>query len=297
MRKSKLVTLFVLVSVLVTMLGVTGIASANGNDKITICHFPPGNPDNPQTIEISPNAWDAHEAHGDHLGACTPDDFPDDDDDGDDDGDDEVCEWNESIPADSDDCVPPDDDDDDDEGEVCEWNESIPADDPECVPPGDDDDTPDDGNVGGGNVAAEAPAPALIQITVWPDTFQVAELTGFTWTIDGNPIFSDTNHNGVMDNGESLVVTAVELRNRPVCGDPAPNVPNQPMSRLVLGMTLEDIPNGDLDAFLSRFEAQINGVPVEWGWYDIGGEFAPCVPAFDGAVQQRQNGEVVLRFP
>lgn len=38
--------------------------------KITICHYPPGNHDNPQTIEISENAWPAHQAHGDVMGAC-----------------------------------------------------------------------------------------------------------------------------------------------------------------------------------------------------------------------------------
>lgn len=50
------------------------------NETITICHYPPGNTDNPQTITISANAWSAHEAHGDTLGPC--------DDDGDDDDDD-----------------------------------------------------------------------------------------------------------------------------------------------------------------------------------------------------------------
>ena len=38
--------------------------------KITICHYPPGNTDNPQTIQIPESAWPAHEAHGDHLGPC-----------------------------------------------------------------------------------------------------------------------------------------------------------------------------------------------------------------------------------
>ncbi|MCB0321635.1 MAG: hypothetical protein KDD60_11975 [Bdellovibrionales bacterium] len=37
---------------------------------MTICHIPPGNPNNPQTIEISVNAWSAHEAHGDDQGEC-----------------------------------------------------------------------------------------------------------------------------------------------------------------------------------------------------------------------------------
>ena len=36
-----------------------------------MCHIPPGNPENPQTIMISPNAYPAHLAHGDYEGACT----------------------------------------------------------------------------------------------------------------------------------------------------------------------------------------------------------------------------------
>lgn len=38
--------------------------------QITICHIPPGNPNNPQTITIPVNAWPAHQAHGDYIGAC-----------------------------------------------------------------------------------------------------------------------------------------------------------------------------------------------------------------------------------
>lgn len=38
--------------------------------RIEICHYPPGNRDNPQTISISENAWPAHEKHGDTKGAC-----------------------------------------------------------------------------------------------------------------------------------------------------------------------------------------------------------------------------------
>jgi hypothetical protein len=38
--------------------------------KITICHYPPGNNGNPQTIEIAASAWPAHQAHGDVLGPC-----------------------------------------------------------------------------------------------------------------------------------------------------------------------------------------------------------------------------------
>jgi len=45
----------------------------NGGDddgKVTICHIPPGNPDNAHTIRVSENAVDAHLDHGDTLGEC-----------------------------------------------------------------------------------------------------------------------------------------------------------------------------------------------------------------------------------
>jgi hypothetical protein len=48
--------------------GNTG--NTGGNNKITICHHPPGNPTNLQTIEISTSEWKAHQAHGDTVGAC-----------------------------------------------------------------------------------------------------------------------------------------------------------------------------------------------------------------------------------
>ncbi|MFH1853375.1 MAG: hypothetical protein ABIA75_13635 [Candidatus Neomarinimicrobiota bacterium] len=43
---------------------------SDGDGKITICHHPPGNPDNTQTLCVSVNAWEAHRAHGDECGAC-----------------------------------------------------------------------------------------------------------------------------------------------------------------------------------------------------------------------------------
>lgn len=51
--------------------------SGGGNNntpekKITICHIPPGNTGNPQTIEIPESAWTAHQAHGDSKGECAP---------------------------------------------------------------------------------------------------------------------------------------------------------------------------------------------------------------------------------
>jgi Notch-like protein len=49
---------------------VTTIAWAGPGNKIEICHFPPGNPDNFHTITINENAWTAHQLHGDMLGSC-----------------------------------------------------------------------------------------------------------------------------------------------------------------------------------------------------------------------------------
>jgi hypothetical protein len=51
-----------------------GGSAAGGPDKITICHIPPGQPNNPQTITINANALSAHiPGHiGDYAGACRP---------------------------------------------------------------------------------------------------------------------------------------------------------------------------------------------------------------------------------
>lgn len=40
-------------------------------DKVQICHFPPGNPDNPRTISISEDDVQEHiDEHGDFVGNC-----------------------------------------------------------------------------------------------------------------------------------------------------------------------------------------------------------------------------------
>lgn len=41
--------------------------------KMTICHFPSGNRQRPETIEIALSAWEAHESHGDREGTCDSD--------------------------------------------------------------------------------------------------------------------------------------------------------------------------------------------------------------------------------
>lgn len=38
--------------------------------KVLVCHIPPGNPENPHTIEVGESALPAHLAHGDTEGAC-----------------------------------------------------------------------------------------------------------------------------------------------------------------------------------------------------------------------------------
>ncbi len=45
--------------------------------KITICHYPPGNPDARHTIIINESALEAHLAHGDTIGACEDEPEPD----------------------------------------------------------------------------------------------------------------------------------------------------------------------------------------------------------------------------
>ncbi|MDQ6951735.1 MAG: hypothetical protein Q9M26_08730 [Mariprofundales bacterium] len=61
-----------------SVLSIFALASIGyaDSDEVTICHVPPGNPSNPQTLEISEHAVSAHiGVHaGDHLGACTSDD-------------------------------------------------------------------------------------------------------------------------------------------------------------------------------------------------------------------------------
>jgi PKD repeat protein len=52
---------------------VLDIRVAGSNNKVYLCHVPPGNPNNPQTLSISVNAVPAHiPGHvGDHLGKCS----------------------------------------------------------------------------------------------------------------------------------------------------------------------------------------------------------------------------------
>ena len=44
--------------------------AAEGVEKVTICHIPPGNPDNAHEITVGAPAVPAHLAHGDNIGFC-----------------------------------------------------------------------------------------------------------------------------------------------------------------------------------------------------------------------------------
>lgn len=49
---------------------VVDVTCGNNEDKVLVCHVPPGNPANAHTICISANGVPAHLAHGCHLGEC-----------------------------------------------------------------------------------------------------------------------------------------------------------------------------------------------------------------------------------
>ena len=49
---------------------VVDVHCGNNNNKVLVCHIPPGNPANAHTICISENGVPAHLAHGCRLGAC-----------------------------------------------------------------------------------------------------------------------------------------------------------------------------------------------------------------------------------
>lgn len=65
---------FIFIVTLVSLSAVSPVfitsVSAGAQNGITICHRPPGNPVNSQTIEIGESAWKAHQKHGDTMGSC-----------------------------------------------------------------------------------------------------------------------------------------------------------------------------------------------------------------------------------
>ena len=62
----------ILGAIVLTMLATVASAPVqSAQDKVTICHFPPGNPGNAHTIVVAAAAWPAHEQlHGDLPFEC-----------------------------------------------------------------------------------------------------------------------------------------------------------------------------------------------------------------------------------
>ncbi|GAV21256.1 hypothetical protein MMIC_P2238 [Mariprofundus micogutta] len=45
-------------------------SKSSDDEKVTVCHVPPGNPDNAHNISVAESAVSAHLAHGDVVGEC-----------------------------------------------------------------------------------------------------------------------------------------------------------------------------------------------------------------------------------
>jgi hypothetical protein len=50
----------------------TVTCAANGQEKVTVCHRPPGNQGNAHTIQVGSSALSRHLGHGDTAGSCQP---------------------------------------------------------------------------------------------------------------------------------------------------------------------------------------------------------------------------------
>lgn len=63
----KFLLLFGAIGAIVIAFAFTTTKDTEG-EKVTICHYPPGNPANVQEITISEKAWSAHQSHhGDFI--------------------------------------------------------------------------------------------------------------------------------------------------------------------------------------------------------------------------------------
>jgi len=56
--------------VLLSLGVVMAAAAASAEKKVTVCHYPPGNPANSHTISVGEAAVSAHLGHGDEVGSC-----------------------------------------------------------------------------------------------------------------------------------------------------------------------------------------------------------------------------------
>ena len=66
----RIVYLIVAVCFLTALLAIASVQSVAAtqdtqDQKILICHVPPGNPDNARVIEVAHSSWEGHAKHGD----------------------------------------------------------------------------------------------------------------------------------------------------------------------------------------------------------------------------------------
>ncbi|MBW8052016.1 MAG: T9SS type A sorting domain-containing protein, partial [Cytophagales bacterium] len=66
------ITRFGCVSEITKTVDVTTVQCGKNNDKILICHTPPGNPGNSKILCINPSSLSDHLGHGDCIGSCAP---------------------------------------------------------------------------------------------------------------------------------------------------------------------------------------------------------------------------------
>jgi hypothetical protein len=66
------VTLIITFSFVMPVTQHAAFANPPNPDKETICHAPPGNPENQHTITVGASALNGHSKHGDHFGSRPP---------------------------------------------------------------------------------------------------------------------------------------------------------------------------------------------------------------------------------
>ncbi len=66
------VTLIITLSFVMPVTQYAAFANSPSSDKETICHAPPGNPENQHTITVGASALNGHSKHDDHFGSCPP---------------------------------------------------------------------------------------------------------------------------------------------------------------------------------------------------------------------------------
>ena len=67
--------LFVLLLVASLFVAVSASPVQAGEDKVEVCHIPPGNPENTHVIVVGASAVPAHLAHGDSANTSNSTDF------------------------------------------------------------------------------------------------------------------------------------------------------------------------------------------------------------------------------